>query len=177
MSPENAARLRHPSASYSVTIRTEYDNRPGMLARVTSAIGEAGGDIGAIDIGQRRSRPHDPRRHRRGPRRGAQRADRREARAVEGVKVVTFSDRTFLVHLGGKITVNGRVPVKTRDDLSMVYTPGVGRVCVAIRDDPAKQWALTIKKHTVAVVSDGSAVLGSATSGRLARSPSWKANA
>ena len=92
-------------------------------------------------------------------------------RALDGVSVLNVSDRTFLVHLGGKIEVVGRVPVKTRDDLSMVYTPGVARVCLAIRDDPAKQWTLTIKRHTIAVVSDGSAVLGLGNIGAAAAQP------
>jgi len=81
-------------------------------------------------------------------------------RAVEGVQVLQASDRTFLLHLGGKIEVVPRSPVKTRDDLSMAYTPGVARVCRAIADDPQKVWTLTTKQHMVAVVTDGSAVLG-----------------
>jgi malate dehydrogenase (oxaloacetate-decarboxylating) len=81
-------------------------------------------------------------------------------RGIEGVTVVNVSDRTFLMHLGGKIEVNGRIAVKTRDDLSMAYTPGVARVCMAIHHDPEKAYTLTIKQNTVAVVSDGSAVLG-----------------
>jgi len=81
-------------------------------------------------------------------------------RGIEGVTVVHFSDRTFLMHLGGKIEVNGRIAVKTRDDLSMAYTPGVARVCMAIHHDPEKAYTLTIKQNTVAVISDGSAVLG-----------------
>ena len=81
-------------------------------------------------------------------------------RHVEGVEVLDVSDRTFLVHLGGKIEVVPRSPVKTRDDLSMAYTPGVARVSKAISDDPQKVWTLTTKQHMVAVVTDGSAVLG-----------------
>jgi len=81
-------------------------------------------------------------------------------RALDGVSVLSVSDRTFLLHLGGKIEVVSKVPIKTRDDLSMAYTPGVARVSLAIRDDPEKAWTLTIKSNTVAVVSDGSAVLG-----------------
>ena len=80
--------------------------------------------------------------------------------SVEGVKVVNVSDRTFLAHLGGKIEIQPRVPAKTRDDLSMAYTPGVARVSRAIADDKEKVWNLTIKRHTVAVVTDGTAVLG-----------------
>jgi len=79
---------------------------------------------------------------------------------VAGVRVVNVSDRTFLMHLGGKIEVKGKISVKNRDDLSMAYTPGVARVCMAIHHDPEKAYALTIKQNTVAVVTDGSAVLG-----------------
>ncbi|HXG76733.1 MAG TPA: NAD-dependent malic enzyme, partial [Gaiellaceae bacterium] len=79
---------------------------------------------------------------------------------VPGVEVLHVSDRTFLLHLGGKLEVTPRVPLKTRDDLSMAYTPGVARISTAIAEDPSKVWALTIKQNTVAVVSDGSAVLG-----------------
>ena len=81
-------------------------------------------------------------------------------RAVDGVEVVNVSDRTFLLHLGGKIEIALKTPLKTRDDLSMAYTPGVARVSSAIAADPAKVWNLTIKQNTVAVVSDGTAVLG-----------------
>ena len=80
--------------------------------------------------------------------------------AVEGVKVVNVSDRTFLMHLGGKIEIKSKASVKTRDDLSMAYTPGVARVCMAIHHDPEKAYTLTIKQNSVAVVSDGTAVLG-----------------
>jgi malate dehydrogenase (oxaloacetate-decarboxylating) len=79
---------------------------------------------------------------------------------LDGIEVVNVSDRTFLLHLGGKIEVALKVPLKTRDDLSMAYTPGVARVSSAIAADPEKVWNLTIKQHTVAVVSDGTAVLG-----------------
>jgi Malic enzyme, N-terminal domain len=84
----------------------------------------------------------------------------RAVRALEGVTVDSVSDRTFLMHKGGKIEVDAKLPLKTRDDLSMAYTPGVARVSMAIREDPAKAWALTIESNTVAVVSDGTAVLG-----------------
>src|SRR6185436_9843578 len=81
-------------------------------------------------------------------------------RRVSGVRVGAISDRTFLMHLGGKIEVNNKVPIKTRDDLSMAYTPGVARVCMAIAADVEKARTLTIKQNTVAVVTDGTAVLG-----------------
>jgi hypothetical protein len=81
-------------------------------------------------------------------------------RDLDGVRVDSVSDRTFLMHKGGKIEVNSKVSIKTRDDLSMAYTPGVARVSMAIHEDRAKAWALTIKGNTVAIVSDGTAVLG-----------------
>ena len=91
--------------------------------------------------------------------------------SVDGVEVVHVSDRTFLMHLGGKIEVVSKMPLKTRADLSMAYTPGVARVCEAIHQDPEKAFALTIKKNTVAVVSDGTAVLGLGDIGPAAAMP------
>src|SRR6266550_2733189 len=152
--------INAPSASYSVTVRLEIDNKPGMLGKVTSAIGKAGGDIGAIDLVEvgKTTITRDL---------SVKASDERHAqqvvekvRAVSGVRVVNVSDRTFLMHLGGKIEVKGKIAVKTRDDLSMAYTPGVARVCMAIHQDPEKAYTLTIKQNTVAVVTDGSAVLG-----------------
>ncbi|MFN8523609.1 MAG: NAD-dependent malic enzyme [Chloroflexota bacterium] len=162
--------LNRPSASYSLTIRTETDGRTGILGRITAVIDEEGGDLGAIDIVRAgvpmvrdvtvacRDESHGE-------------AIVARLRQLEGVRVINVSDRTFLVHLGGKIEVNGRVPVATRDDLSMVYTPGVARVCMAIHADPTKQWNLTIKRNTIAVVSDGSAVLGLGNIGAAASQP------
>ena len=163
--------MQAPSASYSLTVRLEILNKPGMLGRVTSAIGKAGGDIGAIDLVvvgkttitrditfKARDEPH-----------GQQVVD--GIRTVQGVKVVNVSDRTFLMHLGGKIEVRGKMSVKTRDDLSMAYTPGVARVCMAIHHDPEKAYALTIKQNAVAVVTDGTAVLGLGDIGPSAAQP------
>src|SRR5438105_81575 len=149
-----------PTASHSLTIRLEIQNQPGMLGKVTSAIGKAGGDIGAIDLVEVRKKTiireltfkASDERH------GQQVVER--LKAIEGIKVVHVSDRTFLMHLGGKIEIKGKIPVKTRDDLSMAYTPGVARVCMAIHHDPEKAYALTIKQNCVAVVTDGTAVLG-----------------
>lgn len=149
-----------PSPSYGITIRLEIYNRVGMLGRVTTAIGEAGGDIRGVDIA--------------GFGKGTIIRDisvyaRDEAhcreiietlRHVRGIKIVNVSDRTFLVHLGGKIDIHTRIPIKTRDDLAMVYTPGVARVCNAIHEDVNKVFRLTVKSDMVAVVSDGTAVLG-----------------
>ncbi len=149
-----------PSASYSLTVRLQIRNRPGMLGRVTSVIGTAGGDIGAVDIVEmtREQVIRDLTIKARDSEHGQQIVDR--LRAVAGIRVLNISDRTFLMHVGGKIEVRNKVPIRTRDDLSMVYTPGVARVCLAIRDDRERAFALTIKQNSVAVVTDGSAVLG-----------------
>jgi malate dehydrogenase (oxaloacetate-decarboxylating) len=149
-----------PTASYSVTVRLQIANRPGMLGRVTSAIGEAGGDIGAIDIVEvgKGVILRDITFKAGSERHGEEVVER--LRAIPGIEVVNVSDRTFLMHLGGKIEVTPKIPVRTRDDLSMAYTPGVARVCMAIHNEPDKAYTLTIKQNTVAVVTDGSAVLG-----------------
>jgi malate dehydrogenase (oxaloacetate-decarboxylating) len=149
-----------PSASYSLTIRAAIKNRPGMLGRLTSAIGEAGGDIRAVDLVELvkdiivRDFTINARDEQHGQ------AIVAAIRQVEGIRVVSVSDRTFLVHLGGKIEIRNKVPLKTRDDLSMAYTPGVARVCLAIQEDPERAYALTIKQNAVAIVTDGTAVLG-----------------
>jgi malate dehydrogenase (oxaloacetate-decarboxylating) len=90
---------------------------------------------------------------------------------LPGLRVIHVSDRTFLMHLGGKITVQPSVPIKNRDDLSRVYTPGVARICTTIRDNPGTAYTLTIKRNTVAIVTDGSAVLGLGNIGPYAAAP------
>ncbi len=149
-----------PSASYSFTVRLEIRNKPGMLGRVTSVIGEAGGDIGAVDLVEmsRERVTRDITVKARDSRHGHDIIDR--LKSVAGVRIANISDRTFLMHLGGKIEIRSKVPIRTRDDLSMAYTPGVARVCLAIKDDPARAFTLTIKQNAVAVVTDGTAVLG-----------------
>ena len=150
----------HPSASFSAAIRVRIENQPGAFARLAAAIGEAGGLLGAIDLvrveGTTKIRDvnvlADDEHH--------LDAIVAAVHSVDGVEVVHVSDRVFLAHLGGKLEVRPRLPLKTRDDLSMVYTPGVARVSRAIADDPEKVWNLTIKRNCVAVVSDGTAVLG-----------------
>jgi malate dehydrogenase (oxaloacetate-decarboxylating) len=149
-----------PSASFSATLRVHLDDRPGAFAELAHAIGDAGGSLGAIDLVRVESGKKI-----RDVTVDAASADHIEAivaavRQVQGIEVEHVSDRTFLLHLGGKIEIASKAPLKTRDDLSMAYTPGVARVCRAIADDPAKVWNLTIKQNTVAVVTDGTAVLG-----------------
>jgi malate dehydrogenase (oxaloacetate-decarboxylating) len=152
--------VAHVSPSFSATLRVRLADAPGSFARVAEAIGDAGGSLGAIDIV--RVEPHYKVRDvtvSAGDEEHLHRiAD--AVRSLDGIEVERISDRTFLMHLGGKIEVQSKVPLKTRDDLSMAYTPGVARISQAIADDPASAWNLTVKQNTVAVVSDGTAVLG-----------------
>jgi malate dehydrogenase (oxaloacetate-decarboxylating) len=161
----------NPSASYSLTIRVELPSVAGSFAKVAAAIGEADGDLGAIDLVRvtRESRVRDVTVSAADSDHGQRIVD--AVRSVPGVSIVNVSDRTFLMHLGGKIEVQNKVPVKTRDDLSMAYTPGVARVCLAIAADPDKVRALTIKQNAVAVVTDGTAVLGLGDIGPRAAMP------
>lgn len=149
-----------PTASYSITLRLHVSNRPGMLGAIATRIGEAGGDIGAVDIVEVMddSLIRDLTVNCRDERHGELIVD--AINGLSGVKVIHVSDLTFMAHLGGKIAISNRVPLKTRNDLSRVYTPGVARVCQAIAADPSKAHTLTIKRNTVAVITDGSAVLG-----------------
>ena len=149
-----------PSAQYSITLRVEIDHQPGMLGRVAGAIGEAGGTIGAVDLvqveGQHTVRDitvdcADP---------SDWPALTEAVNALDGARVLDATDRTLQMHVGGKIELQNKIPLKTRDELSMAYTPGVARVCDVIHRDPDKAFQYTIKRNTVAVVSDGTAVLG-----------------
>src|ERR687894_1047757 len=160
-----------PSASYSLTLRVKLANRTGVLGELTTAIGRAGGDIGAIDIVSvgRDAIIRDITVNAASTEHIAQIVG--AARDIDGVEVVNVSDRVFLMHLGGKIEVVSKVPLKTRTDLSMAYTPGVARICEAIARDPEKAFTLTIKKNTVAVVTDGTAVLGLGDIGPAAALP------
>ncbi|MBI4197669.1 MAG: NAD-dependent malic enzyme [Chloroflexi bacterium] len=162
---------RYPAIAYGVTIRAEYTNRPGMLGKVTSAIGNAGGDISGLDLvhSSREITIRDITVNARDVAHGQQIVA--AVRALPEVTVASVSDPTFLLHLGGKIEMRSKSPIKTRNDLSMAYTPGVARVCMAIHDDPATVWNLTTKSNTVAVVTDGTAVLGLADLGPAAAMP------
>jgi malate dehydrogenase (oxaloacetate-decarboxylating) len=160
-----------PSAQYSLTLRVEIEHRPGMLGRVASAIGDVGGTIGAVDL-VRAEREHTIRDITVETVDAADWPRLTEAvNGVRGARVLDATDRTFLLHVGGKIEQRNKSPLKTRDDLSMAYTPGVARVCRAIFEDPDKAFQYTIKRNTVAVVSDGTAVLGLGDIGPRAAMP------
>jgi malate dehydrogenase (oxaloacetate-decarboxylating) len=149
-----------PSASFSAIIRVRLSDRPGAFAELATAIGDAGGSLDAIDLvrveGDTKVRDVTVLAG------DAEHLERivEAIRVLPGIDVDRVSDRVFLVHLGGKLEVQSRIPLKTRDDLSMAYTPGVARVCMAIHDDPSVVWNLTVKQNSVAVVTDGTAVLG-----------------
>ena len=149
-----------PIPSYSITLRLEIVNTIGMFGKLATAIGASGGDIGAVDIVgtgkgimirdvtvNARDESHE-------------REIVESVKKLEGVKILHVSDRTFLLHHNGKIEIHNKVPVKNRSDLSMVYTPGVARVCMAIHHDKEKAYRFTLKRNSVAIVTDGSAVLG-----------------
>ncbi len=152
--------IKTPSPSYSVIIRLEIVSKPGMLGKVTSTIGKAGGDIGAVDIvGFKKnvtirdiivSVADIPM--------GQKVVD--ELKRIKGAHVLQVTDRTFMVHQGGKIEIKNKIPLNSREDLSMAYTPGVARICMAIHEKRERVYDLTIKKNTIAVVTDGTAVLG-----------------
>lgn len=152
-------------------MRLEMPNSPGAFGGLASAIGDAGGVIGAVDM-RSVSKTYVVR-------------DvtvtvssdfiadqvRKAVEDLDGVRIISVSDSTFLAHLGGKIRIEPKIPVKTRQDLSIVYTPGVARVSMAIAADPSKAFQLSIKRNTVAVVTDGTAVLGLGDIGPLGALP------
>ncbi|MDQ2664318.1 MAG: NAD-dependent malic enzyme [Candidatus Eremiobacteraeota bacterium] len=159
------------SISFTLIMRVEMPNEPGGFAQLASVIGDAGGVIAAVDMRSvnKSSVVRDVTINVSSDVIG--KAVRRAIEALAGVTVISASDSTFLAHLGGKISVEPKIPVKTRQDLSTVYTPGVARVSMAIAADPSKAFNLTIKRNTVAVVSDGSAVLGLGDIGPLGALP------
>ncbi|MDQ2679417.1 MAG: NAD-dependent malic enzyme [Candidatus Eremiobacteraeota bacterium] len=152
-------------------MRVEMPSSAGGFALLASTIGDAGGVIGAVDMRSvgKNAVVRDFTINVSSEAIG--KAVREAVESVDGVKVISVSDSTFLAHLGGKISVEPKIPVKTRQDLSTVYTPGVARVSMAIAADPNKAFALTIKRNSVAVVSDGTAVLGLGDIGPLGALP------
>jgi len=149
-----------PNSSFSLTLRLQIPNRVGMLASVTGAIASSGGNLGQIDLIEQtrdfsiRDITVD-----------AASTEHAETiveavKALSEIKVLEVYDRTFNLHRGGKISITSRIAIKSVADLAMAYTPGVGRICMAIAKDPEQAYKLTIKQNTVAIVTDGSAVLG-----------------
>src|SRR3954464_9733010 len=131
------------SASYSITVRLSADGDPASVGRIATAVGSAGGAVTAIDVGE--SRPGGLTVDVTCSAADAAHSDEVVAAldAVDNVHVRKVSDRTFLLHLGGKLEVASKVPLKTRDDLSMAYTPGVARVCLALAEHPEDVRRLT----------------------------------
>jgi malate dehydrogenase (oxaloacetate-decarboxylating) len=160
-----------PNPSFSLTIRLTYPNQAGMLANVAQAIAEVGGNLGQIHLIEQ-------------TRKVSLREITVDASSIEhatqivdalktvpDVKILKVSDRTFDLHQGGKIHIQSRIPLTVQSDLAMAYTPGVGRICRAIAEDPSQVFSLTIKSNTVAIVTDGSAVLGLGNLGAEAALP------
>ena len=150
----------HPSAGNTLSLRVSLQRVPGTLGRLTSALGAAGALLDAIDIIEN---PGDViirqiQVETRGEAHGKEVVE--AARAVEGVELLSVSDRVFDRHIGGKIEVTPKFAVLTRDDLSMAYTPGVGRVCTAIEDNHELVWDYNITKNSVAVLTGGTALRG-----------------
>jgi len=163
--------LRTPGPGYSILVRLEIPNKPGMFARVARAIGRAGGSIGSIDIAAFRKETliRDIVINAADLETGQRLVD--EIRRIHGIIIMNVADRTFMAHHGGKIEIRNKLPLTNRDDLSMAYTPGVARICTAIHENPARVYELTIKKNAVAIVTDGSAVLGLGNIGPMAALP------
>ena len=162
-------------ANYSLTFRAVIPARVGMLGQVMAAIGDAEGQVGGVDIvrSAKEAVTRDITVYARDVAHGE--AIRAALEAVEGVRVESVNDRVFLSHQGGVVGMQNRVPVATRDDLSMAYTPGVARVCMAIHHDFDQAWDYTIKGNSVMVVSDGSSVVGQGDLGPEASLPALEA--
>ena len=160
-----------PSAAYTLTLRVELAHTPGTLGLLTTTIGAAGANIGGVDVVSRtrstivrdiqvlcRDEIHGE-------------AVVRAARVVPGATILSVTDRTFALHQGGKIEITPRFDLDAREELSIAYTPGVGRISSAIAAQPELVWDLTIKRNSVAVLTDGSAVLGLGNLGPRAALP------
>jgi malate dehydrogenase (oxaloacetate-decarboxylating) len=149
-----------PNSSFSLLLRLKIPNRTGMLAKITQAIAESGGNMGDVGLVSRnrkflvRTVTVDAS--------STEHAQQivEAVRALSDIEVLEISDRTFQIHEGGKISVESKLPLDSQDDLAMAYTPGVGRICMEIAHNPERVYDLTIKGNTIAIVTDGSAVLG-----------------
>ena len=169
--------MNAPTAAYSITLQISLDNVPGTLGRFATAVGDAGGNIAAIP-GFEAKGPHVVRAidvHCRSEEHAARIATIVDE--LDGVTLLDWWDRTYRLHEGGKIEVLPLGSVADADDLAMAYTPGVARVCMSIHDDPRLAHDYTIKRNSVAIVSDGTAVLGLGDIGPLAAMTvmEWKA--
>lgn len=160
-----------PNPSFSFTIRFQVPNRPGMLASVTKAISSLGGNLGQIDLIEqtRKISVRDI---------TVDAASEEHAetlteavKLLPDIRVLSVYDRTFALHRGGKISVHSKIALRNQGELAMAYTPGVGRICTAIAQDPDKVYTLTVKQNMVAIVTDGSAVLGLGNLGPEAAMP------
>jgi malate dehydrogenase (oxaloacetate-decarboxylating) len=160
-----------PSVSYSITVRLEVASRGRAVSEITRAVEQAGGVVTALDVTA--GRGDKLRVDVTCAARGEEHAEAlvTALAGIDGVTVHKVSDRTFLLHLGGKIEMRSKVPLRNRDDLSMAYTPGVGRVALAIAGNREDARRLTVKRNSVAVVTDGSAVLGLGNIGPYAALP------
>lgn len=149
-----------PNSSFSVTIRLQLLNRAGTLATVTQAIASVGGNLGQIDLIEQ-TRAHTTR-DITVDASSSEHAEEivQKIKEISDIKVLNVYDRTFNLHRGGKISIENKIALKTQADLAMAYTPGVGRICMEIANHPEQLYNLTIKQNTVAIVTDGSAVLG-----------------
>ncbi len=160
-----------PNSSFSLTMRLQIPNRTGMLAEVVQAIASVGGNLGQIDLisQDRRTMTRDITVDAASSAHGQQITQ--VLKSLSNIKVLNIYDRTFNIHRGGKIHIQNKIPLETQADLAMAYTPGVGRICREIKDNPEQVYSLTIKQNTVAIVTDGSAVLGLGNLGPAAAIP------
>ncbi len=163
--------IAQPAIALTLIVRIDMPNEPGAFGVLANAIGDAGGTIGAVDM-HSVAKGRVVRDVTIGVASEAIANDlRRAVEAIDGTRIIFANDSTFLAHVGGKIRIDPKIAVKNRQDLSTVYTPGVARVSMAIAADPSKAFQLTVKRNTVAVVTDGTAVLGLGDIGPLGALP------